>query len=78
MAHCALSDNYTVPAAGGSMKADNVTFTWMAYEAYEPKLLITWSQPSPGKHARVHNVLGSVYYKMVGYLSITELLESMG
>ena len=49
-AECAISPNYSAPAAGSRPRADNVTLSWIAVNGYLPKLLISWSQAIPGKH----------------------------
>ena len=54
-AECAVSPNYTAPAAtADSLKATNLTFSWSLVDGYLPKVLISWSQVLPGKHALLH------------------------
>ena len=56
-AECAMSPNYTTPTAtAGSLKATNLTLTWSLVGGYLPKVLISWSQVIPGKHALLYVV----------------------
>ena len=59
---CPISRDYVRPV--GSIKADNVTFSWSLYNGVMPKLLISWSQALPGNPI-THNVL---YHKLDGYV----------